>query len=242
MGMTKGGFPVGSLCLPMLILAWPDQENAAKQVVGFMLPLLCIMDIAAVWFYRRHILWRRIAPLLPGTIIGVLAASLLFLGDSAAVSLSDRWLKLSVGLIGIFFVLYQFARRRVTTVLGEGGDPSVAAKAGLGVAAGVTSTLAHAAGPVAQMYFLPQGLKKMNLAATMVGFFWVLNLAKLLPFGMLGRLQVSNLRLGGLMLPLIPLGVGGGYWLVRRMKSTAYLRFIYAMLLVTSAVLIGKAF
>ena len=241
MGMNKGGLPVGSLSLPLLILAWPTQDDSARQVVGFMLPLLCVMDIAAVLFYRRHILWRRILPLLPGTVAGVALASVLFVGDVSAISLSDRWLKLSVGLIGILFVVYQLARDQITSRLEEARRPPAMASAGLGVAAGVTSTLAHAAGPVAQMYFLPQRLQKMNLAATMVGFFWVLNLVKLVPFGMLGRLHVSNLSLGIVMLPVIPLGVGSGYLVVRALKSDAYLKMIYLMLFVTSVILIGKA-
>ena len=241
LGMHKGGFPVGSITLPLLILVWPEGDRPAKQVVAFMLPLLCAMDVVAILFYRRHILWQRIWPLLPGTIAGVIFASLLFVSDSSALALSDRWLKIGVGVIGILFVIYQGARHRIAAGLGEKREPSLMAKASLGAAAGVTSTIAHAAGPVAQMYFQPQRLEKMNFAATLIGFFWLLNLIKLVPFGMMGRLHVQNLSLAAMMAPLIPLGVGCGYLLVRRMKSQAYLRFIYAMLLVTSLILIVKA-
>ena len=55
LGMSKGGFPVGAIALPVLILIWPDQTHAAKSAVAFMLPLLCVMDIVAWSFYRSHI-------------------------------------------------------------------------------------------------------------------------------------------------------------------------------------------
>ena len=50
------------------------------------------MDLVAVLFYRKKILWKRILPLLPGTITGVTVASLLFIGDTSEIALSDRWL------------------------------------------------------------------------------------------------------------------------------------------------------
>jgi hypothetical protein len=46
--MSKGGLPVAPVALPILILAWPDRNAAARQAVAFMLPLLCAMDIVAL--------------------------------------------------------------------------------------------------------------------------------------------------------------------------------------------------
>ena len=39
-GMSKGGFPIGTIALPILILVWPVQARAAREAVGFMLPML----------------------------------------------------------------------------------------------------------------------------------------------------------------------------------------------------------
>jgi hypothetical protein len=111
-GMSKGGFPVGSIALPALILVWPDRVEPAKTVGAFMLPVLCAMDVVALAFYRGHILWKRIAPVLPGTLAGVALGSVLFVSKEAAMlTISDRWLKLFIGVLGIIFVLYQVARR-----------------------------------------------------------------------------------------------------------------------------------
>ena len=93
----------------------------------------------------------------------------------------------------------------------------------LGLAAGVLSTISHSAGPAAIIYFVPQQLGKLGLAGTMVAFFWGLNLVKLAPFGLLGRLEMGNLMLALWMAPVIPFGVGAGYGLVRVLKERHYI-------------------
>ena len=112
----------------------------------------------------------------------------------------------------------------------------------LGVAAGVLSTISHSAGPAAVIYFVPQQLGKLPLAGTMVAFFWGLNLIKLVPFGMLGRLEAGNLMLALWMAPVIPVGVGVGYGLVRILHERHYVGLIYVALIVTSGMLILRAF
>jgi hypothetical protein len=59
-GMSKGGFPVGSIATPLLVLMWPAQAGAARAAVGFMLPLLILMDVASISLYRKHVQWNRI--------------------------------------------------------------------------------------------------------------------------------------------------------------------------------------
>ena len=240
-GMSKGGFPVGSVALPVLILVWPAQAQAARAAVGFMLPMLCLMDVVALCFYRRHVQWRRLAVLMPGTLLGVALASALFVSDeSALIAVSDRALKIIIGALGIFFVAYFAAKKWVFRQL-HASRPNWCRGSGFGFAAGVTSTLAHAAGPVMQMYLLPQALKKKQFAATSCAFFWMLNLIKLIPFVWFGRIQADNLKLGGVLLPVIPLGVACGWWLTHRTRQKHYTVLIYGVLLFTSVLLIFKA-
>ena len=69
----------------------------------------------------------------------------------------------------------------------------------------------------------------------------MLNLIKLLPFTLLGRIEAENLRLGGALLPVIPLGVAFGWWLTHRTEQKHYTVLIYTVLLITSVTLILKA-
>lgn len=240
LGMAKGGFPIGAIVLPLLVLVWPEKAGDTKSVAAFMLPMLCVMDVFAVSFYRRHIQWRRIFPLIPGAVLGVLLASLLFLFGNSFVSFSDRWLKLMIGLIGLLFVGYQLCRKIILRKL-TATQPTRGKAGGFGFSAGVTSTLAHAAGPLAQMYFLPQGLNKMALAASMAGFFFILNLVKVIPYFFSGQFTREGLFLCTLMLPVIPVGVAVGYTGVRLMKGETYRAFIYSILFCTSCLLIYRS-
>jgi uncharacterized membrane protein YfcA len=239
-GMGKGGFPVGSIALPILILVWPTQTQAAREAVGFMLPMLCLMDAVAMVFYWRHVQWRRLIYLIPATLVGVALASVLFVSNDAMVAVSDRMLKALIGVLGICFVIYFAAKKWVLRHV-HTARPNWMSGSTFGFAAGMTSTLAHAAGPVMQMYLLPQKLDKRLFAATSCAFFWMLNLVKLLPFSLMGRIEAENLRLGAMLLPVIPLGVGFGWWLTRRTQQKHYTGLIYAVLLITSISLIFKA-
>ncbi|MCF7854269.1 MAG: sulfite exporter TauE/SafE family protein [Candidatus Pacebacteria bacterium] len=242
LGMSKGGFPIGAVVLPTLILVWPTAIGPAKHAVAFMLPLLCTMDVVAVTLYRAHIQWRRVIHLVPGSLIGVLLGSIFFISDSHAfISVSDRALKIIIGSIGILFVVYRLGRHWLAAHIPHRETPRPAVNLGFGLTAGLTSTLAHAAGPVAQIYFLMQNLPKMQFAATIAGFFFGLNLLKLIPFVALGRLDLATLSLAAKMLPVVPLGVGAGYLIVRTMKGTWYLAFIHIILFITATTLIWKA-
>ncbi|RKX45158.1 MAG: hypothetical protein DRP64_05195 [Verrucomicrobia bacterium] len=208
--------------------------------MGFMLPMLCVMDIVALSFYWRKVQWGRIIYLIPATILGVAVASFLFVSDDALVAVSDRVLKIMIGALGILFVGYFAAKKWIVRHL-HASEPNWAKGSVFGFAAGITSTLAHAAGPVMQMYLLPQQLEKKKFAGTSCAFFWMLNLIKLLPFAMLGRIQPDNLKLGAALLPVIPLGVAFGWWMTHKTEQKHYTLLIYAVLLITSVALIFKA-
>ena len=240
-GMSKGGFPVGAIALPILILVWPQQAQAARSAVGFMLPMLCLMDIVALCFYWKHVQWGRLIYLIPATLLGVAVASFLFVSDETAViAVSDRALKILIGGLGIVFVIYFAAKKWILQHI-HAAEPNWGNGSVFGFAAGMTSTLAHAAGPVMQMYLLPQQLEKKKFAGTGCAFFWMLNLIKLVPFAMLGRIQGDNLKLGAVLLPVIPLGVALGWLLTHKTQQKHYTILIYAVLLITSVTLILKA-
>ncbi|MCF7817404.1 MAG: sulfite exporter TauE/SafE family protein [Kiritimatiellales bacterium] len=241
-GMSKGGFPVGAIALPVLILVWPGQAQAARAAVGFMLPMLCLMDVVALAFYWHKVQWGRLIYLMPATVAGVALASFLFVSDeSALIAVSDRALKIMIGALGILFVVYFAAKKWILRHI-HASEPTWTKGSVFGFAAGITSTLAHAAGPVMQMYLLPQQLEKKKFAGTSCAFFWMLNLVKLLPFAMLGRIQPEGLKLGAVLLPVIPLGVAFGWWLTHKTEQKHYTILIYAVLLITSIALIVKAF
>ena len=240
-GMQKGGFPIGAITVPMLILVWPHQAQAARSVVGFMLPMLFMMDIFALLFYRHDIDWGRVKFLLPATVVGVALASVLFVSDETAlIAVSDRVLKICIGVLGVLFVIYFAIKKFILQQLDRALRPGWQVGSIFGFAAGVASTMAHASGPVWQMYLLPQHLPKKRFVATGCIYYFILNLMKLVSFSFFGRIHTDYLKLGAGMFPVIPLGVAMGWWLTKKTREQHYVQFIYIILFITSCMLIFK--
>lgn len=239
MGMSKGGFPVSGVALPLLVLLWPGQGESARSAVSFMLPLLCTMDLIGAYMYRKNIDWLHIRSLLPGMLAGVLLASIFFVADKG-IAVSDQVLKITIGSLGIVFSVWHLLGKPSTSRTLRSTFLKRASIFGFG--AGLSSTIAHAAGPVMQMYFLPTGLNKKAFAGTTVYFFLILNSVKLIPFALLGRFDKQQLTGSLWFLPIIPVGVISGYMLVKLMKQKQYTHFIHITLAITSVILIIKAF
>jgi hypothetical protein len=196
----------------------------------------------AVIMYRGHIRWRLLWPILPWELAGIALASVLFVSQhDALIQVSDRGLKVCIGVLGLLFVGYQAFKRLILRRLEAHGVAATRTElAALGIGAGLASTIAHQAGPIAQMYLLPRRLPKLEFAGTNAMFFLLLNFIKLIPFAVLGRLDAATLKLGAAMLPVVPVGVLAGYGLVRVLKPAHYTGIIYGVLTITSVLLIGK--
>jgi uncharacterized membrane protein YfcA len=243
LGMSKGGLPIGGVVLPLLILVWPNPSDAARAAVAFMLPVLCLMDAVAVAFYRRHVDWRRVWPPMPATVVGVVIGSVLFVSARQSfLAVSEKTLRVCIGAVGLVFVMDYVVRNHLLKRAAQASVPGPLKTHAYGLAAGVTSTLAHAAGPIMSMYYLPMRMPKMQFVATTAAYFWLLNALKLIPFVAYGQIKSDTLSSAGVVLPAIPLGVAAGYGLVHVLRPQVYMGLIYTLLFVTSLTLIIKAF
>jgi hypothetical protein len=111
----------------------------------------------------------------------------------------------------------------------------------LSATSGFTSFVAHAGGPPINAYVIPLRLSPLHFTATMAYFFFVINLAKWLPYAWLGLLDGRNLATSLLLLPLAPLGVWLGVRIARRIEPVLFYRFIYAGMLLTGLKLVWDA-
>jgi len=103
---------------------------------------------------------------------------------------------------------------------------------------GFTSFVAHAGGPPAMIYLLPQRLDKDVLIGTAGVFFMVVNAIKLLPYAWLGQFDARNLDLSLLLAPLVPVGVYLGVRLQRRLTMQAFYRICRVALMLVGVQLI----
>lgn len=87
--MSKGGLPVSGAALLIMVLFWPDQENGARAVISFKLPLLCLMDVLGAFLYRGKPDWHNLLHLTPAVVAGILVASFIFVAEGS-FSVSDK--------------------------------------------------------------------------------------------------------------------------------------------------------
>jgi uncharacterized membrane protein YfcA len=108
----------------------------------------------------------------------------------------------------------------------------------LGIASGFTSFVAHAGSPPISAYVLPLRLPPLRFAATMAVFFAVVNLSKWIPYAWLGLIDLRNMTTSLMLMPLAPVGVWLGVWLMRRIPSTWFYRVAYSGMALTGAKLL----
>jgi uncharacterized membrane protein YfcA len=218
-GIAKGGFggAVAILAVPLMALVMPPAQAAA-----ILLPILCVMDAVVVRTYWGHFDARALRLLLPGAVAGIA------LGYLTLDVMSDDWLRLLVGVVaGAFGLLTLLGLSAMT------GRRHHAATASLfGGLAGFTSFSIHAGGPPLTMYLLPKGLPPLVFAGTAGLFFAAVNALKLLPYFFLGQFSAANLLYSLVLVPLAPLGVLIGHWLVRLSRPALYYRIISVFLVI----------
>jgi uncharacterized membrane protein YfcA len=226
-GISKGGFGgLGLFAVPILSLS-----ISPVQAAGILLPILIVMDWVSVWAYRKHWDKRLLCLMLPGAIVGIAIGGLL------ADHVSEGFVRLCVGLIAAIFPIYAVLGGRLRTGADwlKGNRPMAWLS---GAVAGFTSFVAHAGGPPFQAYALPQGLDKRIFAGTSVMFFFVVNAVKLVPYALLGQFDRTNLTISAALIPLAPIGVLLGVWLLKRIDQAVFYKIMYALIFVTGVKLL----
>lgn len=218
-GISKGGFGgLALLAVPLMALT-----ISPIQAAGIMLPILIVMDWVSVWAYRKHWDKKILILLLPSALVGIAAGALL------AGFVTDQFVRICVGVIAVSFTLYAVLKPKGRASFIKNNKP-VGVLAG--IAAGFTSFIAHAGGPPFQTYAIPQDLDKRIFAGTAVMFFFVVNAVKVLPYALLGQFDKTNLTTSLILIPLAPIGVLIGVWLVKRIDQALFYRIIYSLIFV----------
>ena len=210
-GLSKSGFgPFGLLTIIFMTDVVPAREST-----GVVLPLLLAADCLSVFSFHEHGSWRVLRSLLPATLAGIVTGWWIMPripADFFAHTLG--WIIL--GMIGI--ILLQRMRPHLLGWIT--GHPLLGL--GCGWAAGVTTMLANAAGPITAFYFLSQRFPKMTMVGTGAWFYLTVNAAKL-PFSwQLGLLNGPTLLLDLLLFPGVLLGFWIGRSFLKKVSQTLF--------------------
>jgi uncharacterized protein len=237
--ISKGGFGggMGVISVPLLILILPT-----RQAIGILLPVLVICDLTTINRFPKQWEPRIFFNLMPGIVAGIAATTyaIHLLGDSAqGVRALETFLQISVAVISVTFVVLQWRLR--DNAEGPAWRPGWGAHLPVGFLSGITTTIAHAAGPVVNMYLLPQKFERGVFVGTCGRLFAVVNTLKI-PFSIYtGFITLQTFRYGLWMMLVAPPGVALGAWLNKRVSATLFARIVYVSLIVAALKLIIDA-
>jgi len=244
-GLSKAGFGggLGMLTTPLCVVAFGAGGKPPTFAVGAILPLLCAGDVFSLYHYWRKWDGRNLKYLIPGVVLGV------FIGVQLAGRFSPRQMNIAIGVLAVVFVLFQLVKDAIYRAEGAFA-PNHAVGVPCGIGAGITSTFAHGAGPVVNMFLIPQQMPKEIFVGTTVLVFTWINWIKM-PFFCIDRslvdlpifaresmITTDTLRMSLKFFPLIPLGVWLGVWLNRRFSEKGFLAAVYGLTFLTGVQLI----
>ena len=222
-GLSKAGFAtgLGMLSTPLMAEALP-----ARAAIGVILPLLCLADVFTLGVYWRKWDLRLVAWPLVGTAIGI------GLATAFVTTISDLALRRSIGTTGLVLTLLLVVRNHVHPHAVY--RPKAWHGVLVGVAAGVSSTIAHAAGPILALFLLAQRLDKTRFVATSGVFFTVNNLLKVPPYVATGLIDAGTLALSLRYVVAVPLGIAAGWWANRVIPQRHFDAVVAVLMIVTS--------
>lgn len=203
---------VGVLAVAAFAMVIPARESTAAVLL-----LLVIGDLIAVASYRRSADWSILRRLLPAVLPGIV------LGALVIRVIDDRTMTLMIAVVLLVLLALQVVLRRRTPD-GPSGRPHPTATLGTGAAAGFTTMVANAAGPVMALYLLAARVDKVRFLGTNAWFFLLVNLSKV-PFAAgLGLLPASTLWLTLLLTPAVVVGTLVGRRLLRALGQQLFER------------------
>ena len=215
-GLSKSGLgaALGIASVPIMSLAVSPLRAAA-----IMLPIIIVMDVFAVWSYRRDADLKTLKIVVPTAFAGIA------IGWALAARITDDHVRAILGVIAVAFAARHF--------LMGGADapprPHNPPKGWFwGMVSGFTSFVSHSGGIPLQMYTLPLKLDPAALAGTTAFFFAIVNAAKLVPYIALGQLSLAEVKTAAILSPLAQVSILAGVWLVRRIPKKPFYTLTYA--------------
>ena len=217
-GMSKAGLTGLTLMfIPLMALSF-----GGKASTGILLPMLCVGDIFAVAWYRRHAEWRYLLKLLPSAVVGI------GVGVAVGGGLSDDSFRLLLG--GIIMVLlgmmiWQDVYKKETHYPQAWWFAVLA-----GLAAGFTTMIGNAAGAITSIYLLSMRLPKNAFIGTAAWFFLIVNLLKV-PLQVIfwKNISMATLTFDAIMVPAIAVGAAIGIIAAGKIPEKAYRVFVMVM-------------
>jgi len=227
-GMSKTGISAtGMIAMPLMAIIF-----GGKLSTGVVLPMLCIADIIAVFYYHRHAEWKHVIRLLPSAIAGI------FLGIFTGNVISDNVFKDIMGIIIIVSVgilVWRDLKKDIRVPHGY-FFPFIT-----GLAGGFATMVGNAAGVIMALFLLSMRLPKNTYIGTGAWFFFIVNLFKV-PFHIFiwKTISLNSFLLDLYMIPIIITGAVVGIFLVKIFTEKLYRVFLIVTTILSALIIIIK--
>lgn len=223
-GISKSGFAGGAgvVAVPLLALVMP-----LPQAVALMLPLLILMDMQTIRYYRHHLSVNELTAIIPAAVVGIT------LGALVMGTLPDAVLQVTLAVISILFAVWQTLAPKLAAIPGGAWL--------WGGLSGLTSTLLHAGGPPINIYLIGRKLPKLQWLATAAVFFGVMNLVKVVPYVLIGQWDLNLLLISLWLVPVAWIGIRLGRSIQQRISEQFFMKICRGLLLVSGILLLIKA-
>ncbi|MGF1633646.1 MAG: sulfite exporter TauE/SafE family protein [Phycisphaerae bacterium] len=228
-GVAKSGFGggLGLLVVPATALAMGYTSYGSEAALGFLLPLLIVGDALAVGKWHKQVDFSLLKRLMLPAILGVVLGSGLLWWFHKQEALLAALIRLEIGVECILLVSISWWRQYRGVQEKTMREPARSILTG--AFAGVSTTLAHAAGPIIAMYLLPLKLSRQAFVATSVGFFFVMNYLKLPGYWYAGMFQQVPWGIALAFVPLVFVGTVIGVWANTRMSDALFTKVVYVV-------------
>lgn len=221
LGVSKTGFP-GLALINILIIA---ECFGAKASVGIILPMLIVCDLMVYPLFRKYASWKQVWPLLPPTLAG------LAIGYFLLDRIDDATARDVIGAIILVMLALQLFREYRRDFLEHLPD-SRSFLAVSGIAVGISTMIANAAGPVYSIYALVHRMAKEDFLGVGARFFLLVNLLKVPLMGNLSLINEESLKLNLFLLPGLVIGILAGRRLIHLVPQRIFEWLLYFFSLV----------
>ena len=228
-GISKSGFAGGTgvVAVPLLALV-----ISPVTAVVLILPLLLLMDAQTIAHHRRNLAFAELGKIVPAAVLGVAV------GTMALGHLNQAMLKFLLGLISLTFAAQQLlpnprapVAARTRALLGPG----------MGLIAGISSSLIHAGGPPLNIYLASLRLPRALWISTAAVFFATINVSKVVGYAWAGLWSAQTLLASVLLAPVAMLGVYAGHQIQQRISERMFVRIVMLALALSGLVLLVQA-
>jgi uncharacterized protein len=216
-GMSKAGIKgIDMLNVTLMALVF-----GGKASTGVVLPLLCLADIFAVFYYKRHVQWEHFWKLLPPMFVGVV------LGVYIGKDVDERVFKKIMAVIIVLTVIIMLVLEKAKDLKVPKGYKF---STFMGLVSGVATMLGNLAGAFSNIYFLALRMSKNDFIGTAAWVFLVINLSKV-PFQIFTwkNIDVSTLTIDLYLIPALIVGFFIGVKLVGKINEVLFRRMILAL-------------